>query len=281
MAITITGNSQLANTKNDLIVSLVQKELRFQAKLLPYFTDYSAFAGKGLKSIQVPRFSSFTVQDRPTGIDGDVLALTAAKDIINIDKRFYVSWIVDSMDELESSVEVQSLMLQRGATAHARAIDSALIANLRSVSVDLGNVPVTYAQLLDMVTYLKKADANISDAAFIVSPEQVKVLMGLNEFKSSEFYGSNPIATGQVGRIMGIPVVEHNGLVDGELYLAERGAIGYAFQQAPNVAVQSKIEYGTTATLTAVDQKFGSAGLQIAEKSAPAGKTPLSVGIFV
>lgn len=280
MAVTITGNTQLAATKAELISNLAQRELRFAAKLLPLFTDYSRFAVKGVSQIGAPRLASFTVQERPSGVDGDVTTLLAAKDVIPLDKNLYVSWIVDAADEIQSSLDVQAEYIARAASAHGRKIDELLIATMRAVAVDEGNAPATYAQLLTLITNMKKADADMSQAALIVSPAQVQVLLGLNEFKSAEFYGSTPIATGQVGRILGVPVIEHNGLVDAEYYLVERSGIGYAFQQAPNVAEQPAIAYGTTAKQVALDQKFGCAGLQIGEKAAGAGKSPLVRGIF-
>lgn len=280
MAVTITANTQLAQTKNDLIISLVQRELRFQAKLLPYFTDYSSFAAKGLKTIQVPKYGSFTVQERPTGIEGDVLALTAARDEIPLDKRLYVSWIIDAADEIESAVDNQVLFLQRAAAAHARKIDELLIANLRAGALDLGNAPLTYDLILAMNQELMEVDAMMSDVAMFISPAQYTEMFKLPEFKSAEVYGQATLPSGVIGRVMGIPVVVHNGLLANEVFMAEKSAVGYAFHQAPNVARQAEIGWGTTAERVAVDQKFGSAVLQVAERGAPAGKSPLIVGVF-
>ena len=45
----VTGNTQLGATKQELIAALVQKELKFQAKLVGTVTDVSPFAVKGSK----------------------------------------------------------------------------------------------------------------------------------------------------------------------------------------------------------------------------------------
>lgn len=280
MAVTITSNTQLAPTKNDLIIGLVQRELRFQAKLLPYFTDYSSFATKGMKSIYVPKYGSFTVQERPNGTEGDVLALTAARDQIPLDKNLYVSWIIDQADEVESAVENQVLFLQRAAAAHARKIDELLIANMVAGAIDLGNAPLTYDLLLAMNQELMEVDAIMSDVALFISPAQYTEMFKLPEFKSAEVYGQATIPSGVIGRVLGVPVVVHNGLAANQVFMAEKSAIGYAFHLSPNVARQPEIGWGTTAERVAVDQKFGSAILQVAERGAPAGKSPLIVGVF-
>ena len=128
MADLITGNTQLTATKNDVITALVQKELKFQSKLLPYVLDVSMFAVKGAKSISFPKFSSFTVVNRTSGAQGDASQLTGTADQMTLDFRAYIAYIIDSTDEVQSSVEVQSLFAQRAAGAHARYVDSQLIA---------------------------------------------------------------------------------------------------------------------------------------------------------
>ena len=57
------GNTDLVATKNDLIVSLVQRELISKAVVMPSIRDASAFAVKGAKSVAIPRAGSFTVED--------------------------------------------------------------------------------------------------------------------------------------------------------------------------------------------------------------------------
>ena len=95
----VTGNTQLAPTKQDLIAALVQRELKFQAKLLPTVTDVSVFAVKGSKSISFPKAGSFTVENRASAASGTLQDLTFTTDQLLTDYRAYVAWSVDSVDE--------------------------------------------------------------------------------------------------------------------------------------------------------------------------------------
>ena len=95
------GNADLSATKNDLIVSLVQRELISKAVVMPTIFDASAFAGKGSKRIDIPRAGSFSVEDRATTATATLANVTYAVDSINLDQMSTVSWVVDPQDEPE------------------------------------------------------------------------------------------------------------------------------------------------------------------------------------
>ena len=105
MADTVAGNTELGATKQDLIAALVQRELQFKAKLLPYFTDVSAYCIPGSKSISFPKLTSFTVVDRAEAAAGDATALTATVDQLSLDNNAYIAYIIDSMTKKQSSIK--------------------------------------------------------------------------------------------------------------------------------------------------------------------------------
>jgi hypothetical protein len=276
MADVITGNTQLGAVKNDLIIALVQKELKFAAKLLPYVTDYSAFAGKGVKSVGVPKLSSFTVVDRATATAGDASALTTAKDVIDLDINAYVSWLIDSSDEVQASIDSQLEFAKRAAASHGRFVDEKIIAVLEaSAGLDAGAAPLTRDLVLDMREYLLKADADPSELVLLISMAQEKALLKIDEFSRADVYGSAVIPSGMIGRVFGVPVVMHNGLADAKAYMFSKSGVGIAFQLQPKMAEQSEIAYGTSAKRVAIDQLFGIEALQQGEKGTTAPASPL------
>ena len=107
----VTGNTNLLATKQDVITALVQRELAFAAKVLPTITDVSGFAGKGMKSISFPKFGSFTVENRASGVAASLQDLTATADQLLLDRRASVGWLIDPMDALQSTVEIQAARL--------------------------------------------------------------------------------------------------------------------------------------------------------------------------
>lgn len=283
MADLITGSTEIGGTKQALIAALVQKELAFKAKLTPFFTDLSSLAIPGATSIAVPKLSSFTVVDRAEGVYGDASQLTSSNDVLSLDQNLYVSWIIDSTTALQSNIPAQLEFARRAAAAQARKVDELIIAEMRSVCHSFLNVgadvDVTYSNVLTMVKKLEENDAAMEDCVFVVSPQQKAALFALAEFKNQYQFGQAVLPSGQIGTILGIPVVLHSGLAGKELFLAEKSGIAYAFQKNASYGEQAEIGYGVGAMKAAIDQVAGFKGMQLAQKGAAAGKSPLVVGL--
>lgn len=283
MADVITGNTELSSTKAALIASIVQKELAFKAKLTPYFTDLSSLALPGHNSISVPKLSSFTVVDRAEGSYGDASALTASVDTMLLDQNAYVSWIIDSVTAIQSNIPAQIELAKRAAAAQARFVDVKLIAELRSVAHAFINVGadsnVTYSNLTTMVKELEENDAEMADCVWLVSPAQKEAMFGLTEVKQAQNFGQAVLPGGVIGQFLGIPVVMHNGLASKELFLAEKSGLAYAFQKGASYGEQDEIGYGVGAKKAAIDQLFSVKGMQLGEKGAATGKSPLIIGL--
>lgn len=279
----ITGNTELGSTKEVLIANIVQKELAFKAKLTPYFTDLSSLALPGYDRISVPKLTSFTVVDRVEGAAGDASALTASVDTLLLEYNAYVSYIIDSVTALQANIPAQIEFAKRAAAAQARFVDEKIIAEMRSVAFAFLNVGadsnVTYGNLTSMVRELEENDAEMTDCVFLVSPTQKEAMFALTEVKQAQNFGQAVLPTGVIGTFLGIPVVMHNGLAAKELFLAEKSGLAYAFQKNASYGEQPEIQYGVGAMRAAIDQLFGVKGMQIAEKGAGAGKSPLVIGL--
>jgi hypothetical protein len=279
----VAGNTELGATKQDLIAALVQRELAFKAKLLPYFTDVSAFCVPGSKSISFPKLTSFTVVDRVEAAAGDASALTATVDQLLLDKNAYIAYIIDSMTKKQANINAEMEYAKAAAAAHARYVDSQLLAAMLSGAANFQNVgtdaDVTYANLVDMQENYLLAEGLVEQGAWFVSVQQNKAILGLTEFKDVSAFGEMVIRDGYVKQMLGMPVVIHNGLAGKELYLAGKESIAYGFQSAPQMDEQPANEYGVGATRVAIDQLFGVKVMQTALKGAASGKSPLIIGL--
>lgn len=278
MADVITGNTELGATKQDVIAAIVQKELKFAAKLSPYFTDLSFLAVKGAKSVSFPKLTSFTVIDRASAAAGDASVLTSSVDKMDLDINAYVAWIIDSSDEVQTTIDAQVEFARYAAAAHGRYVDTKIITELENVGVattTAGNISRDIA--LEMrKAYLQK-DGMLDEAVWLLSVAQEEALLKVSQFESAEVYGQPVIPNGVIGRLYGIPVVIHNGLADAQFFLAGKSGLGYAFQKGASMSQQGANEYGSAAIRVAMDQLFGVKGLQIAVNGAPAGKSALVV----
>lgn len=277
MADLITGNTQLGPTKQDVIAAVVQRELAFAAKLMPYVTDVSVFAAKGAKSISFPKLTSFSVVNRASGVQGDASVLTSAVDTIQLSFNAYVAWIIDSMDETQSTIEAQVAFAQRAASALGRYVDTQILACAAAdAGLDVGAAPITRDLILDMREYvLGTGQANMDQLVLVVGVDQEKEMLKISEFSQAQVYGGAVIPSGVIGKVYGMPVLVHSGVAAGHAHLWEKGGIAVGFQKSPAMSVQPANEFGVGAMRSAMDQLFGVDSLQQAVNGAAAGKSPL------
>jgi hypothetical protein len=274
----------LPNTKQDIITSLVQRELKAQAKLLPFISDFSGFAGKGAQSVAVPRLSSFTAALRSFGAAHDATALTDAKDVIDLDKNRIVAWLEDHRDNYQSTIEYRMEAAKRASTAHARAVDEDIASGLIGGAFSFenatgGSALITKEDILSMRKKLLKENSEIDRMTLVIGPDNEEAMLGIAEFVRADAYGSSNIPSGVIGRVYGVDVVVTNVSTMGatQAVMFDREGYGIAFQEGVQMSEQNANEYGALSKRVAVDQLYGLDILQEEVGSAAAGKSPLIV----
>ena len=275
----VTGNAALVATKQDLIAALVQKELISKGVLINTIQDVSRFAVKGAKTISFPKAGSFTVEDRASGAQATIQNLTFAVDQLPLDKMATVSWLIDPQDELESVLDVDAEYAVRAAAAHAAYVDGIIAAELETVGVatTTAAATITDAVILEMRSALLRREANPNSLYLAISPEQEAGMLAINKFTLAEQYGSQIIPAGVLGRIYGVNVVVSTQVEADEYYMYDRDGLCIGFQRGPTLGERGAPEYGATAMLKTLDQKFGVKGLQIAQAGVGAGLSALVV----
>jgi hypothetical protein len=259
----IVSNTNLVATKNDLIISLVQRELISRAVVMPSIADLSAFAGKGAKSFAVPRAGSFSVEDRASGAAAAQVAVTFATDTITVNQMSTVSWVVDPQDEIESSIDVQSDLAMRAAKAQAKNFDTLVIAGVEaSATATTTAGAISKAIVLEMRKTLLAAEADPAQLTLLVGPDSEATLLGIAEFVEADRYGSAIIPNGVLGRLYGVQVVLSTQLAANTFYMYDRDGYGFGIQRALNMGERAAPEYGSTAVLKTLDIKWGHGELQ-------------------
>lgn len=266
--------------KQDLIASIVQRELEFAAKLLPTVSNFSQFAVPGSKSVSIPKLSSFTVNDRAFGAADTEQLLTGLTDSIDLDKNKIVSWVIDAKDEVQTTIAAAAEYASRAAAAHGRQIDVDIVTELEAVArVDWGAAvgDITRDIILDMQEGAFDAEADLDNMVLVVSNDQHKALLKIAEFTEHQVYGPNDaIRAGKIGTIYGMDVIRRSGLAASTYYMYEKGAVGYASQVGPQMDSEKDIQYGTGAMRFAMDMLYGVSGMRLAEKGAGAGLSALA-----
>lgn len=271
----------LPNSKNDLIISRVQRELEANIKVLPFLTDLSAFASKGVKQIEVPRLSSFTAANRTFGAAFSESTLTDATDALALDQNSGVMWIEDKADEIQSSIEFRMEASKKAAAAVGRFVSDAIYTGIDAAAGSSlnGAVPadVTKANMLDLREYVLCNEGRVEDMVYLVGCDQESVLLNIADFIRADSYGSQPTAlqSGVIGRLYGVPVIIDNGIKSQQVYCIDKAGYAYASQRSMNMQAEDDIQYGTNAQKVVVDHSWGHAPMQVGEKAAGAGNSPL------
>lgn len=276
MADAIHGPTQTGATKQDLITALVQRELKQAAILASTISDVSQFAVPGAKTISFPKLGSFAVQKRPLGTAGDATVIASAVDTLALDQNAYVAYVYDSSDMIQTTMNWQLELAKRAATAHGRGVDVDIIALLRLISQEVAETAVNENLILEFREALKNNYANMQAVTILASVAAEKTLLGIDGFVRADQYGSNVVQSGELGRLYGMPVITHTGLLAGEIFAYESSAAAIGFQKAPSMSEQMANEYGTGGKRVAMDQLYGVKGLQIAQNGAGAGLSALA-----
>ena len=285
MADAIIGDTQLEPSKQELIMSIVQRELKFSAKLSPIVRDLSAFAIPGHKSIEFPKMGSFTVINRTSGAAGDAEAVPVTTDVMDLDQNAYVAWLVDSSDEVQSRIAVQAELAGRAASAHGRFMDSAILTEASAVAgLNInGGAPadITLDDVLDMREYILDNEGVLEKTWLVVGSDQEKVLLKIPEFSRNDIYGQSVIPRGFLGNLYGVNVMIHNGVAAQQAYMWEMDGLGMGLQSGPNLTDQGANEFGANARRFAMDQLFGVKGLQVTDATITIGSAPLGTSALV
>lgn len=247
MAFTSAANT--GPTEMDFISSIVQEELIRSAKLRPTVTDYSSMADKGIKSIDIPRFDTHFANPVVQNPDGETPAAesTLAFDVDTIDLNDWTNLhyrIPDRVSQ-QTRINLEAELAASAGKTYGNYLDDQIIAQLRLAADGTGGLPdhriqlsggtndeITLADITTARMLLNKANVSENDRFLLVSPEQEKAMLDLDNFVRANEYGSREaLIEGEIGRVYGMRVIVHNGLNPAEAIAYQKGACGIAVQQ--------------------------------------------------
>lgn len=251
----MTSAANTGSTEMDLILSIVQEELIRSAKLRPTVMDFSASAGKGIKSIDIPRFDTHFAAPATQNPDGETAptsqTIDFAVDTINLDKWTNLPYEIPDRVETQSMIPVAATLAESAGKTYGNYVDDRIIESLRLAADGTGGLPdhriqlsggtndeITLSDIVAARRLLNKAEVSESDRWLLVSPEQEEAMLNIDNFIHADKYGARTaLLDGEIGKVYGFRVMVHNGLSAAE-------AIAYQ-KQAVGVAVQKELKFET------------------------------------
>lgn len=268
----VIGNTELAATKQDLVAALVQRTLVASSKLGGLFTDVSQYAVKGSKSISFPyRSARFAVQKRLSGQPGSTQELVYAADKLDLDENYYISWIIENFDSLQSTIDAETDSISDAASAHGEQFDKDLFEELIDNAAGDNDVTwssaITRQNITEMIQKLDEANVPEDMRSLLIRPVGKKQIMDIADFVNANKLASDRIVSrGQIGELYGVPVVMSNlwpvGYTTTRALMCHREALCYGFQSAPQLGEAPALEYGVGSKRFAMDQLLGFKAMQ-------------------
>ena len=247
MAAFTTANT--GPTEMDLILSIVQEELIRKAKLRPTVVDLSSQAEKGLKSIEIPRYDSHFANPAAQNPDGETATATQTvdfdTDVLDLDKWVTLPYDIPDRISRQSRVNLEAELAGSAGRTFGKYIDDELIVALRAAADGTGGLPdhriqlsggtndeITLEDITEARRLLNVADVSEDDRVLLVSPDQEKVMLNIDNFIKANEYGSREgLLDGEIGRVFGFRVMVHNGLASAEAIAYQKQAVAYAMQK--------------------------------------------------
>ena len=273
----VTGDTQVGVLKQSIIAELVQRELSAKGVLTQAVTNVSQYAVKGAKSISFPKANSFTVQNRASGQMANIQNLNFDLDVMPLDTRATVLWLIDSMDQVQVGLDLDGTYAIRAASSHAKAVDAKIIATLDAAAQSVGSGALTDANLLAMRKAAIKAEADRENLVMVVGPESEASALAIDKFVRYDALGTSPspIRTGLLGSFYGMTAYVTSQITDASYYVFDKSAVAIGFQREPQLDERKAPEYGSNSLLKVLDQLYGTCATQLGVNGAPSNKSAL------
>jgi N4-gp56 family major capsid protein len=239
------GITETQATSQDLVASIVQETLKEKSKLLPFLTDYSAFASKGTNQVSIPRRNQLSADDKAENTPLTSQAITFSADVISLDKHKAIYAVLEDFASQKANVDVQAEIIKEMADEIALQFDRDAIAELRLASasapdhildyVDGAGDTLALADIANARALLHRQNVMMDRRVMMISPEKEQDMLNIDNFISAEKYSSaEPIRSGVVGRVFGFDVMVHTELTAAETLFWHPSAVGYAFSLNPS-----------------------------------------------
>lgn len=242
-----TSATNTGSTEATLIAKIVQDQLLNEAKLMATVTDFSDYAKPGYKTIEIPKWSSGFSGPEAQNVDGATGAAfqtaTFATDTLNLDQWVNLPYAVPDRISEQSAINLKAKLAESAGREMAIWLDEKIIAAVKAVSATApdhkvqltgaSNLVLTLEDIANSRMLLNKQNVPQSDRYLVISPEQEKAMLKLDNFVRADAYGARDgLLNGEIGRVFGFTVIVHNALASDDMLAYHKSHAGFAIQKA-------------------------------------------------
>lgn len=258
------GNTELSPTKQEVITEIAQRALYANSVTAKTGSDFSNRAVKGAASVSIPKRSAlFSVENRASATAGSNQAISFGKDQMLLNVRAHIQWVIDTDDEIESTLDVQRELIDDASRAHGEEFDDRVYTEMEAAAIVTTTAgDISQDVVLEMRKVMGKNKARKQMLWLHLDDTQEAIMLKIDPFVSAEKYGQAIIPEGVLGSIYGVKVVVSPLLASQQYFMNEQDGFGYALQRAPAFDEAPKPEFGVGAKLQVLAQKYGIEALQ-------------------
>lgn len=132
------------------------------------------------------------------------------------DRYVESSFMIEDIGAVQADYDTRSIYTDEAGKALARDMDAWILSHRVEIKrqgrvvTNAGNLSL--ANILTAKLMLEKDDVPLEDVRLVVSPAQYTSLLQIDQFINGFYVNNNPVVTGQVGTLFGIPVVVTNAI---------------------------------------------------------------------
>lgn len=239
-------------------------------RIKPLVRDYSSLVAGSGDSIKIPKVSEETAAAKSADTAVTYSAQTDGSTTISLNQHFYEAKRIEDIASAQSQADLFSAYAESMGYALSKKVENYLAVDViqsatgNDVSLSADNT-ITAAELRSGLVKLWDAgvDTTSGNVYMMASPEAYKSLLGLEEFSSAlrRGDGQNPVVSGALGMVYGIPVFvstdwdDDGGTGNETASLFTRESIAFASQIEPRVQAAYDIDH--LANSVVADTLFG------------------------
>ena len=183
--------------------------------------------------------------------DGDLTLLNPAQSVVACTLQdAYAPIEIDVLDELKTNIDFRTEMVKTSANALGRKVDDIIIAAAgaatNTTTTQTGGL--TYAKLLEIVTFFNSNDVDPEDRVLVVGAKQLSEALNITQLTSSDYTTIRNVMSGGVESILGMKWIMSTRLANTNNHAAasvttclafNKNAIGAAIGQD----IQTRVDY--------------------------------------
>ena len=217
-------------------------------------------------TFHIPKVSEDADAAKSAGSSVTFAANTHGEAQLVVDQHRYSAKLIEDLATIQANPGLMEKELSGMGYSLAKTMDAYIESKIESASTNgaslAGDNVITSAEIRTGMKTLMESDVPMDECSIVVSPALYTSLLGISDFVDASKYGEGaPAATGNIGRLFGLPVftstvMGSSASTDVEVgYIIHPSAVSFARQLDPRV--QSEYSVGDLGTKVVADVVYG------------------------